>query len=86
MLANSMGSPCSAALMRSSAAVRTTGERRSAAGDCLHQVRNGLAQGRQPDATRQDDRLGKAAIPGHDATPERNRDSSACSRVIPTDM
>jgi hypothetical protein len=47
-------------------------------------VRNGLAKGRQPDATRQDDRLGKAAIPGHDATPERNRDSSACSRVIPT--
>jgi hypothetical protein len=43
---------------------RRQDHRRTALGcrDCLHQVRNGLAQGRQPDATRQDDRLGKAAI------------------------
>src|ERR1700730_5022900 len=45
-------------------------------GDSFDQVRDGLAKGRQPDAIGQDDRLGKTAIPGHDATPQRNRDSS----------
>jgi hypothetical protein len=45
-------------------------------GDGFDQMRDGLAEGRQLGAIGQHDRLGKPAIPRHDATLQRNRDSS----------
>ena len=44
--------------------------------DGLDEVRYRLAQGRQPVAILQHDRLGKTQGPGHDTTPQQNRDSS----------
>jgi hypothetical protein len=65
MRANSIGPPCSAAFVRSSAAVSTTGVQRSDEGMVLTRLSYSLAQGRQLDAVGELDRLGKTLIPGH---------------------
>src|ERR1700730_4500534 len=76
MRANSMGPPCSAALGRSSAAVSTAGEPRSAAGTGL--TRGAIAWRQVASLTPSASTIGSANRRDQDtnATPQRNRDSS----------
>ena len=83
MRANSMGPPCSAALIRSSAAVRTAGMLRSDAGMVFTRCSDCLAQGRQLGAVGQHDRLGKTTVPGHDATRDRTAIQAGGALVVP---
>ena len=45
-------------------------------GNSLAKMSDSIAQRRQLGAIGQHDRLGKPLIPGHDATPKQNRDST----------